>query len=112
MIHQPKVSIMDIYHAINSVMQNPPGNEQAAASLLAQYPADVQEQLIAAVYLGRDHLHSSQMRPDTDWTRAATDHIKASDYPRILAEKDSAVQTYLSRLLQCASASNYDLKTM
>ena len=103
---------MDIYHAINSVMQNPPRNEQAAASFLAQYPAEVQEQLIAAVYLGRDHLHSSHMREDTDWTRAATDHIKASDYPGILADKESAVQTYLSRLLQCSNASNYDLKKM
>ena len=105
---------MDIYQAINDVLQNPPRTQVAADGLLAQYPQDVQEQLIAAIYLGRDHIHNSKMRDDTDWTRRATDHIPSRDYGQILYEKASSgsAETYLNALLLCSKASGYDLKNM
>lgn len=107
---------MDIYQAINDTIQNPPRSERDAAALLAKYSADVQEQLIAAIYLGRDHIHANQMDPQFDWTRSATDHIPKADYARIVFEKSSGVDpaaaTYLQKLLSCSKVSNYDLRSM
>lgn len=95
-------------------MQNPPRSEAEARALLGQYSPDVQAQLINALYLGRDHIHSAQMQEDADWSRNATDHISPKDYVRILYEKASAdaSTTYLDKLLFCAAASGYDLKQM
>ena len=71
-----------------------------------------QQQLIAAVYLGRDHLHCSEMNMDLDLTRAAIDHIPAEEYAQILSEKSSSLETYLGQLIACAQVSNFDLDTM
>jgi hypothetical protein len=105
---------MDIYHAIAATIQTPPKSLAQAHTLLSNYPLEIQTQLIAAIYLGRDHIHSSKMRDDTDWTRSATDHISADDYARILYEKASAdaSTTYLESLLLCSKASGYDLNKM
>jgi len=106
--HEP----MDIYHAINNTIQNPPRNLTQAQALLAQYPLDIQIQLITSIYLGRDHIHSAKMRDDTDWTRGAIDHIPIKDYAQILYEKALSSTTYLDSLLRCSNASGYDLKNM
>lgn len=105
---------MDIYHAIDATIQRPPRNLLQAAALLVQYPPDVQTQLITAIYLGRNHIHSAEMQGDTDWTRRAIDGIPAESYAQILYEKASsnATATYLNSLLRCSKASGYDLNKM
>jgi len=105
---------MDIYHAIGATIQSPPRNFLQADALLAQYPLDTQTQLITAIYLGRDHIHSTEMRGDTDWTRRAIDHIPVENYARILFEMASsnATSTYLNSLLRCSKASGYHLSKM
>ena len=105
---------MDIYHAIDATIQRPPRKLAQAQALLSQYSLDVQAQLIAAVYLGRDHIHSTTMRDDTDWTHRAVDHISTQNYAQILFEKSSSNATtkYLTSLLRCSKASEYDLNKM
>jgi uncharacterized protein RhaS with RHS repeats len=113
-IHQLEGDLMDIYHAINATIQTPPQDLIQAQGLLAQYPLDAQTQLITAIYLGRDHIHNTEMRDDTDWTRRAIDHIPVEDYAQIVYEKASSdsAKTYLQRLLLCSRASGYDLGNM
>ena len=105
---------MDIYHAIGTTIQGPPRNLLQAEALLAQYPLDTQTQLITAIYLGRDHIHSTEMRGDADLTRRAIDHIPIENYARILYEmaSSSVTTTYLNSLLRCSDASGYDLSKM
>lgn len=105
---------MDIYDAIAATIQNPPSNLAQAQALLAHYSPDVQMQLIAAIYLGRDHINSTEMRSDTEWTRRAIDHIPVEDYAQILFEKASSNMTthYLNSLLRCSKATGYDLNNM
>lgn len=103
---------MSIYTIITNLRSTPPRSEAAAAAFLAALSLKQQQQLIAAVYLGRDHLHSSEMRTDVDLTREAIDHIPANDYAQILWEKADSLDTYLGQLVACASASNFDLESM
>ena len=71
----------------------------------------VARQLITAIYLGRDHIHSTEMQGDADWARRAIVPIPAEHYAPILYEKasSSATTTYLNSLLGCSEASGYDL---
>jgi hypothetical protein len=103
---------MSLYTIISDIRSAPPRSEAAAAAFLAPLTAVEQQQLIAAVYLGRDHIHSVELRSDVDRTRGATDHISKEDYARILYEKAESLDKYLGQLVACARASNFDLDTM
>ncbi len=103
---------MSIYTVISNLRSNPPKSEAAAAAFLAPLSPEQRQRLIAAVYLGRDHLHQQAMRTDVDLTREAIDHIPHEDYPRILYEKAESLDTYLGTLVACARTSNFDLDTM
>lgn len=106
---------MDIYQAIATTIQAPPQSEAEAQSLLNRLSEKVQTQLIAAIYLGRDHLHHNEMRIDRDRTVNAIDKLITREaYARTLYEKASAgaSKTYLETLLKCAKASEFDLNTM
>lgn len=103
---------MSIYTIISNLRSTPPKSEAAAAEFLASLSPKQQRHLIAAVYLGRDHLHSNEMRKDVDLTSAAIDHIPTDDYARILSEKSGSLDTYLGQLIACAAASKFDLEAM
>ncbi len=103
---------MSIYTIISNLRSTPPQSEAAADAFLRPLSPEVRRRLIAAVYLGRDHLHCNEMRADRDWTQAAIDDIPPEDYARILYEKSGSLDTYLGTLVACACASNFDLNTM
>lgn len=103
---------MSIYTAINSLQANIPRSVAEAQSFLDKLPSDIQEQLICAIYLGREHIHSSQLRDDIEISRSYTDHVSQDEYARILHEKGSNVITYLKQLDVCAKASGFDLNTL
>lgn len=103
---------MDIYTVIAHVRTNPPRTQSAAEMLLNGLTQDLQEQLIAAVYAGRSHINMKKLDSSIDVTRRATDHIDAANYAQILYEKSSSLDTYLGTLVECARASDFDLKTI
>lgn len=103
---------MSIYTIISNLRSTPPRTVADAVAFLATLSPTQQQQLIAAVYLGRDHLHCREMRTDVDLTRAAIDHIPVNNYAQILWEKSSSLDTYLGQLVACARESNFDLESM
>jgi hypothetical protein len=103
---------MDIYKAIDLVKAITPKSEESAEAFLQKLPENVQEQLIAAVYIGRDHIHADELLPDNDISVGATDHIGHNQYAHILADKHENLKLYLDKLLACAKASDFDLKNL
>ncbi len=103
---------MPIYSAMNNLKSCIPLSVADAQAFLDTLPSDVQEQLISAVYLGREHIHCSSLRADMVINRSYTDHISKGDYARILHEKGQNLITYLDKLESCATASDFDLNTL
>src|SRR5690554_1599186 len=101
---------------LNSAIQNfdtPPASVEDAQVYLNTLSPFVQEQLIAALYIGREHIHSNKLRSDMEISRHYTDHINKNDgeYARILYEKGQNGINYLNKLQLCAKASSFDLNT-
>jgi len=105
---------MPLYQAIKTLKENIPSSKESAQKFLDTIPLSVQQQLIAAIYLGREHIHSSQLRTDEDieMSRSYTDHISQDEYANIIWEKGDNVITYLNKLEECASKSGFDLNTL
>lgn len=103
---------MSIYAAIEALKTAAPNTETSAQQFLNTLPQTVQEQLIAAVYIGRDHLHATSLRTDEEISRTATDHIDNAEYARIISDKGQSAITYLDKLVECAEASNFDLNKL
>ena len=103
---------MPLYQAMNALKSNIPSSKESAQQFLDTLPTSVQEQLIAAVYLGREHIHSLQLRDDIEISRAQTEHIRQDEYAKILWEKADNLTVYLNKLDECARASNFDLNTL
>lgn len=103
---------MPIYNAMNTLKASIPSSPEAAQVFLNTLPSDVQEQLVCAIYLGREHIHSSELRNDIEISRAYTDHINKVDFARIIHEKGDNVITYLDKLVACSKASGIDLRTL
>jgi len=105
---------MPLYQAMNSLKANIPSSRETAQKFLAPLSPSVQQQLIAAIYLGREHIHSSKLRKDEDieMSRSYTDYIGQDEYANILWEKGNNVITYLNKLEECANASGFDLNTL
>lgn len=103
---------MPIYSAMNNLKSSIPHSVADAQALLDTLPFDVQEQLISAVYLGREHIHNSNLRDDVDIDRSYTDHISKDEYARILCEKGENLIIYLDKLEACAMASGFDLNKL
>ena len=57
---------MSIINAINSLKNNLPASEADAENFLSGLPLDVQDQLISAIYIGREHIHSDKLRDDIE----------------------------------------------
>jgi len=83
----------------------------------AQYFLDtlsplLQEQLISAIYLGREHIHFTELRKDVEISRFYTDNISKNEYAKIIHDKGCNVTTYLNKIESCSSASGFDLNTL
>lgn len=103
---------MSLYNAIEALKAAAPKSEEAAQQFLDSLPQLTQEQLIAAIYIGRDHLHATSLRTDEPISRTTTDHIERGEYARIISEKGKNGITYLDKLVECAKASNFDLNAL
>lgn len=101
---------MTIHTAIRNLKSILPLSVEDAQQFLDTLSPDVQKQLISAIYLGREHIHSSVLRDDIEISTSFTDSIKQDEYARILHEKELNSATYLDKLEMCAKASNFDLE--
>ncbi|EKS9844567.1 hypothetical protein QDD82_005421 [Burkholderia cepacia] len=103
---------MSLYQAIADFKNALPKSEDDAQRFLDTLPPIVQEQLIAGIYIGRDHLHATSLRTDEPVSRGVADLIDRNEYASILYEKGSNAVTYLNKLVECAKTSNFDLNTL
>lgn len=113
-----------ITQLIDSALANASfANEAAAQAFLNGYSVDDQAALISALYIGRDHIHSSEIQSDYVPKGIAFDRffttgnppnwpeINPSSFARILYEKRTSLPTYYNAFLRCARASDYSLET-
>lgn len=103
---------MNIYAAIDKLKSSIPRSVADAQVFLDTLPSNVQEQLISAVYLGREHIHSSSLRDDLEVNRSYTDHLSKDEYAEILHEKGENLIIYLDKLESCATAADFDLNRL
>lgn len=101
---------MPVSTAIDKLIDLCPfASEAAAQRFLDTLPPDVQAQLIAAVYIGREHIHSKTLRNDVELSRDYTKHIPNDEYARIIDEKGENIVVYLDALKSCAASSSFNL---
>ena len=103
---------MPIYAAINQLKTIIPATQASAQAFLSTLPRETQQQLICAIYVGREHIFVDTLRTDVTINRTYTEHIDASEYARIIHEMEDNLFTYLDSLLRCASASGFDLNQL
>ena len=103
---------MNFLQAYERLQQDQPETEAEARNFLDALGEETQDQIIAAIYLGRDHIHESQIRDDLDVSRGATDHIPRKDYARIIYEKSGNIKLYLDKMQECARNSDFDLASI
>lgn len=100
---------MSIYNHIDTLKNSVPLNQSQANGFLASLSEKEQEQVIAAIYIGRDHLRDQEITSGYKMDRKMIGHISKAEYGRIIAEKNTAVKQYLDALTRCAKASGFDL---
>ena len=103
---------MPIYEAISSLKSSKPSSVGGAQVFLNTLTPKVQIQLISAIYIGREHIHCSRLRDDTEINRTYTAHISNDEFAQIISEKGDNAITYLDKLVFCARASNFDLNLL
>ena len=103
---------MSLSDAIGRLKNHLPQSKEEAQDFLDSIPEDVQTQLIAAIYIGREHIHCSELRKDMEISRKYTDHISKSEYAEIINEKGVNIRTYLSKLEDCARVSGFDINKL
>ncbi|MCU7696999.1 hypothetical protein OD757_07165 [Acinetobacter sp. AYS6] len=79
---------------------------------LNRYPTTVQQQLVSALYHGRDHLHKSSLSDNSVISTKNIDHIENSKYSNLIFEKGANVATYLQKFRECAAASNFNIDAL
>ena len=104
--------MMPLYSAMQDLKISQPDSEEQARDFLETLDDKVQAQLITAVYLGRDHLHSKELRSDVSISREHVDLIDRTSYPKILFEKRGNIPLYFDKLTECANASGFDLNQL
>lgn len=102
----------NVYDAIQSFIGAGAVSTGQAEAMLSTYSDKVQAQLICAMYVGRDHLHSTKLKQSGSTYVGYTDHISPDEYAGIIYEKNSNVATYLNKMLECSNNSGFDLNNL
>ncbi len=104
---------MPIYQAIETFKQNPISTEAQAQLFLNSLHTIVQQQFIAALYHGRDHIHSDRLLTDRPISRLISNHISMDEYANIISSKGHLnITTYLNKMVQCSSNSGFNLNNL
>ncbi|ENR6005631.1 hypothetical protein ACEWMH_000307 [Citrobacter freundii] len=99
-------------------------NTSDAQMFLQQYSVDDQAALVSALYIGRDHIHSSQLNEDcfnagipfdcyfhTGGGHGVRWLINPAEFATILYEKNTSLRTYYQSFVRCANGSGINLAT-
>jgi hypothetical protein len=103
---------MSIYNHIDTLKNLVPLNQSQADAFLVSLSGKEQKQIIAAIYIGRDHLHNQEISDGYAMDTGMVDHISNDEYGRIISEKNTAVKQYLDALTRCADNSGFDLNKL
>ncbi|EHU9446904.1 hypothetical protein KZY42_004407 [Vibrio vulnificus] len=103
---------MPIYNAISILKSNAPLTLQQASAFMGHLPPKLQMQIIAAIYIGRDHIHSNTWSEDVMLSTDYIDHIPPENYAQIVYEKNSALVRYLESIERCASNTGFNLNNL
>ena len=101
---------MSISKNIDSLLRYPKDTEESLQMLLNTMTVREQEQLIDAMYLGRNHIHCQEIREeDLPISINRQSHLSNKDFASILYGKRASLETYFNSAIRCASQSNIDL---
>lgn len=103
---------MPIYNAINALKSNPPLTPEQANVFMGQLTSKLQMQIIAAIYIGRNHIHSDTWSEDVMLSTDYIDHIYPEDYAQIVYEKSSSLVNYLESIERCAANTGFNLNDL
>src|SRR3954471_12293443 len=103
---------MTIYDAIDVLKRTRPFSLVSAQVFLDTLAPMVQEQLIAGIYIGIDHIHKSTLVAGEEVSRSYTDYIPRDKYAEVLAKYGENAITHLEKMAQCAAASGFDLRNL
>ena len=103
---------MAIYKAINTLKTTAPLSQTKSEAFINSLDFTIQKQVIAAIYIGRDHIHSDNWNKDNMLSTNYIDHIPKEDYAKIVHEKNSALINYLDSIERCANNEGFDLNLL
>ena len=103
---------MPIYTAMNTLKNSAPLTQPQAESFIESLDAKQQMQIITAIYIGRDHIHSDHWNEEKMLSTDYIDHIPKSNYAQIVFEKNTALINYLNSIERCAANEGFDLNTL
>ena len=69
-------------------------------------------QIIASIYIGRDHINATKWNEDKMLSTAYIDHIHQTNYAQIIYEKNTALVNYLDSSEICATNEGFDLNSL
>lgn len=98
-----------IYEVIERLEHTQPKSVEEARGFLNSLSEEVQEQLIASIYIGKDHIHSQKFNHDAEVSRLTTGHIEKEEYPAVLSKYASSLRLYFGSLKRCAGNESFDL---
>lgn len=102
-----------MFHSAYKRLQNSqPNSIQEAQRFLDSLDNDTQAKIVAAIYLGREHLDHNSLRDDVEISTSYIDTISSKEYARIIYEKSGNIEIYLNKLEVCANSSNFDLASL
>ena len=103
---------MDIYQAIKNLNSLGQVNVSQAQTFLDSLTPLLQEQIIATIYIGREHIHRTELQEEDPISRKYTGHIPRDHYAGIISDKTTSIPLYLNKLLECAKNSSFDLNNL
>lgn len=103
---------MTIYDAIDALKRIRPFSLTSAQTFLDTLAPTIQEQLVAGIYIGKDHIHEWTLIPGDEVSRFYTDHIPRDKYAEVLVKYGDEGIKHLEKMVQCAEASGFDLRNL
>lgn len=87
-------------------------SSQDTKNFLQRFPPDMQEIILAAVFLGRDHLHEEVLRDDIPMDTSGMHGLSFDKYPKRLYEFRGNIELYINSLIYCADNTNFNLENI
>src|SRR5471030_3480928 len=103
---------MTFYDAIDEFKRTKPFSLVSAQAFLDTLVPMVQEQFVAGIYIGKDHIHKSTLIPGDEVSRFYIDHLPRDKYAEVLVKYGDEAIVHLDKMVQCAQASGFDIRNL